>query len=62
MEMILILIENIDVDGGKLVENDAGEMSMSEDSKSRRPGKSTTESFSVLSLSWTKTTCPMNHQ
>ena len=33
MEMILILIENIDVDVGKLVENDAGEMSMSEDSK-----------------------------
>ena len=33
MEMILILIENFDVDGGKLVENDAGEMSMSEDSK-----------------------------
>ena len=53
--------ENTDVVGDKPVKNDAGEMSMSEDS-SRRPGWSTTKGFSMLSLTGTQTTCHISHQ
>ena len=49
--------ENTDVVGDKPVKNDAGEMSMSKDSK-----QSTTNGFSTLSLTGTQTTCLFNHQ
>ena len=54
--------ENTDVVGDKPVKNDAGELSMSKDSKTRRLGQSTTKGFSTLSLTGTQTTCLINHQ
>ena len=53
--------ENADVVGDKPVKNDAGEMSMSDDSK-QRPGQSTTKGFSMLSLTGIQIICLMNHQ
>ena len=49
--------ENTDVVGDKPVKNDAGEMSMSEDSKQKHY-----KSFSMLSLTGTQTTCHINYQ
>ena len=44
--------ENTDVVGDKPVKNDAGELSMSKDSKTRRLGQSTTKGFSTLEFDW----------
>ena len=53
--------ENTDVVGDKPVKNDAGEMSMSEDSK-QKAWLEHYQSFSMLSLTGTQTTCHINHQ
>ena len=53
--------ENTDVVGDKPVKNDAGETSISEDSK-QKACTSTTIGFSMLSLTGTQTNCLMNHQ
>ena len=53
--------ENTDVVGDKPVKNDAGEMSVSDDSK-QKAWKSTTKGFSTLSMTGTQTTCLINHQ
>ena len=53
--------ENADVVGDKTVKNDAGEMSMSEDSK-QKAWLEHYKGFSTLSLTGTQTTCLINHQ
>ena len=53
--------ENADVVGDKPVKNDAGEMSMREDSK-QKACLEHYQSFSMLSLTGTQTTCLTNHQ
>ena len=44
------------------MKNDAGEMSVSKDPKAEGLVRSTTDGFSMLSLTGTQTTCLMNHQ
>ena len=53
--------ENTDVVDDKPVKNDAGEMSMSEDSK-QKAWLEHSKGFSMLSLTGTQTTCHINHQ
>ena len=53
--------ENTDVVGDKPVKNDAGEMSMGEDSK-QKAWLEHYQGFSTLSLTGTQTTCHINHQ
>ena len=50
--------ENADVVGDKPVKNDAGEMSVSKDSKQ----KAWLEHYQTLSLTETQTTCLINHR
>ena len=54
--------ENTDVVGDKPVKNDAGEMSMSEDSKQKKAWLETTKGFSTLRLTGIQTSCLINRQ
>ena len=53
--------ENADVVGDKPVKNDAGEMSMSEDSK-QKAWLEHYERLLDVEFVWTQTTCLINHQ